>query len=199
MIPIIKMCSNGSCSQPLLLGAVLGNEGPALGSGEAERCCCGARSPPGSSPSACLPHHCSGGNNPGGGELPEEGISLPVPPASQLSWLFFFFNFILFPSPFLATPSLLLLEMFHLLWGRQGEGSRNSLKTEKDFAKTGRLSGRKKPNSGCQHVFFLPSLPSALAFLLLLFCASSSSLKFCSCCPPLSGWRWRGADGGHLE
>lgn len=108
-------------------------------------------------------------------------------------FFYFFFNFILFPSPFLTTPSLLLLEMFHLLRGRQGEGSRNSLKTEKGFAKTGRLSGRKKPNSGCQHVFFLRSLPSALAFLLLflriLFLSHVLLLLSSTGCP-LSGWRW---------
>lgn len=92
-------------------------------------------------------------------------------------FFFFFLPFKFYFQAPLAAPSLLLLEMFHLLRGRQGEGSQNSLKTEKDFAKTGRLLGG-KTNSGFQCVFSLCSLLSLLPPLFcILFLSSIASLS----------------------
>ena len=100
----------------------------------------------------------------------------------------------------LVSPSLLLLEMFHLLWGQQGEGSQNSLKREQDFAKTGQLLGGKS-SSGFQRVFSLCSLLSLLPPLFcILFLSSTASLSpfplphsaltipLPEC--PLPGWLW---------
>lgn len=95
----------------------------------------------------------------------EESLFFP------LFFLFFFPFKFYFQAP-LTAPSLLLLEMFHLLRGRQGEGSQNSLKTEKDFAKTGRLLGGKTILDSSVYSCSAP----CFAFFLLFSTSSSSPL-----------------------
>lgn len=139
MAPAASFCFSGQFSEM---------KGPLWAQGKLSAAAAGPGTPQGPCPELASRIPARGGNNPGGGELPGEGISLPVPPASQLSWLFFFF--------FNFTPPFVSFILFHPLFFFPLIFSPPALPLHKDGKGGSRAPPRVEPPTVAAHAVTAP-------------------------------------------